>query len=40
MGFAILLITMCGIPAYLEEVRKRGGIALVAYDLIDVEAIL
>jgi hypothetical protein len=26
--------------AYLEEVRKRGGIALVAYDLSDVEQIL
>lgn len=23
--------------AYLEEVRKRGGIAIVAYDLTDVE---
>ncbi len=26
--------------SYLEEVRKRGGIALVAYDLKDVEAVL
>lgn len=26
--------------AYLEEVRKRGGIAIVAYDLNDVEAVL
>jgi len=26
--------------AYLEEVRKRGGIAIVAYDLSDVETIL
>jgi hypothetical protein len=25
---------------YLAEVRKRGGIALVAYELTDVEAIL
>jgi hypothetical protein len=26
--------------AYLEEIRKRGGIAIVAYDLKDVEAVL
>jgi hypothetical protein len=26
--------------AYLAEIRKRGGIALVAYDLKDVEAVL
>lgn len=26
--------------AYLDEIRKRGGIAIVAYDLIDVENIL
>lgn len=26
--------------AYLAEIRKRGGIALVAYDLNDVELIL
>jgi hypothetical protein len=26
--------------AYLEEIRKRGGIAVVAYDLTDVEEIL
>lgn len=26
--------------AYLEEVRRRGGIALVAYDLADVENML
>lgn len=26
--------------AYLEEIRKRGGIAVVAYDLSDVEKIL
>lgn len=25
---------------YLEQVRKRGGIALVAYDLTDVEKVL
>jgi hypothetical protein len=25
--------------AYLEEIRKRGGIAIVAYDLSDVENI-
>jgi hypothetical protein len=26
--------------AYLEEIRRRGGIAIVAYDISDVEAIL
>jgi hypothetical protein len=26
--------------AYLAEIRKRGGIALVAYELTDVEVIL
>lgn len=26
--------------AYLEEIRKRGGIAIVAYDLNDVEKVL
>jgi hypothetical protein len=26
--------------AYLEEVTKRGGIAIVAYDLSDVEKVL
>ncbi len=26
--------------AYLEEIRRRGGIAIVAYDLSDVESIL
>jgi len=26
--------------AYLAEIKKRGGVAVVAYDLTDVEAIL
>jgi len=26
--------------AYLEEIQRRGGISLVAYDLSDVETVL